>query len=133
MLADTGYRLKDLALHHNQIGDEGMKAFSKAIGSGALGNLKELHLHVNRIGDVGMAAFAEALKPTDRSPMGALAELTYLNLAANQVGDEGMKALSTAIASGSLPKLASVFFGGNPGNDMGAEEACSARGIEYTT
>ena len=67
MLADTGYRLKDLALHHNQIGDEGMKAFS------------------------------------------------------------------TAIASGLLPKLATVFVFGNPGNTMGVKQACSARGFHAET
>lgn len=213
--------LKDLRLHHNQIDDEGMKAFTKAIGSGSLGALKLLILSDNQIGDEGMKsiasgslgalqvlllaenqigndgmiALAKALEPNDKFPMGSLAKLTHLGISSNQIGDEGikafssaigsgalgslvelnlynnrignegMKAFSTAIASGSLGSLKRLFLfynvigdagmaafaealkpnekfpigslgnlqnlylDGNPGNNMGVKEACSARGI----
>ena len=114
--------LKELWLNRNQFGDEGMKAFSKAIGSGSLSSLKELVLSSNSIGDVGMKAFSEAIASE------SLGSLTNLFLYNNQIGDEGMKAFSTAIASGSLPKLAYVDVCRNPGNNMGVQEACSARG-----
>ena len=77
-----------------------------------------------------MIALAEALKPTDKFPMGALGKLEGLSLAANEIGDEGMAAFAEALKPGSLPKLANVYVGENPGNGMGLEEACSARGIK---
>ena len=60
----------------------------------------------------------------------ANAPLADLRLQFNQIGDAGMSEFSRAIASGSLPKLATVLVGVNPGNGMGVKEACSARGIK---
>ena len=38
-----------------------MRAFSDAVGGGALASLRELYLNYNMIGDVGMKAFSTAL------------------------------------------------------------------------
>jgi hypothetical protein len=57
--------IKILGLDDNQISDEGMKAFSTALSSGALGALKVLCFTQNKISDAGMIAFADAIKPTD--------------------------------------------------------------------
>ena len=46
--------------------------------------------------------------------MGALGSLDDLRLQENRIGDEGMKAFSSAIATGALPKHATVYVGGNP-------------------
>ena len=53
--------LQRLLLSHNQIGDEGMKAFSSALSSGSLASLETLGLLNNQIGDEGMKAFSSAL------------------------------------------------------------------------
>jgi hypothetical protein len=50
-----------LDLRNNQIGDEGMKAFSTAISSGSMGALEVLNLSVNQIGDAGLRALAGAI------------------------------------------------------------------------
>ena len=93
--------LQALGLSRNQIGDEGMQAFSAAISSGSMGSLQQLWLGRNAIGDAGMIAFADALK----SPIGFMGGLQALGLSRNQIGDEGMKAFSAAISSGSLASL----------------------------
>ena len=53
--------LTRLDLTDNQIGDEGMKAFSTSITSGALGKLTYLNLGSNQIGDEGIKAFSAAI------------------------------------------------------------------------
>ena len=60
----------DLSL--NQIGSEGMKAFSTAIASG-LANLNSLVLDINQIGDEGMKAFSEAISSGSLANLAALA------------------------------------------------------------
>jgi hypothetical protein len=63
---------------------------------------------------------------------GALAILTKLYLHENQIGDEGMKAFSSALSSGSLPELDTLYVSlGNPGNTVGVEEICKSRGIYF--
>ena len=52
--------LTNLVLYNNKIGDEGMKAFAAAVGSGAIPQLQELSLSYNQIGDSGMQALAAA-------------------------------------------------------------------------
>jgi hypothetical protein len=64
-------------LGSNQIGDEGMEAFSTAISSGALASLEVLYFYDNQIGDEGMKAFSTAISS------GALASLQELYLHKN--------------------------------------------------
>jgi Leucine-rich repeat (LRR) protein len=94
--------LQELWLDENSIGDEGMKAFSSALSSGALASLQKLYLHHNQIGDAGMIAFAEALKPTDESPMGALASLEKLYLVNNPASDSAKNAVKAVASSRSI-------------------------------
>ena len=54
--------LQRLNLQRNQIGDEGMKAFTSALSCGALPSLVHLDLRSNSIGNEGMIAFVDAIK-----------------------------------------------------------------------
>jgi Ran GTPase-activating protein (RanGAP) involved in mRNA processing and transport len=90
---------QDLHLYNNNIGDDGMIAFSDAISKGAMAKLTYLGLSTNQIGNEGMQALSSAIAN------GAMAKLTYLSLRENQIGNEGMQALSSAIANGSMGKL----------------------------
>ena len=58
---------------------------------------------------------------------GSLANLMNLRLGNNQIGDEGMKAFSSALSSGSLPALETVYFLGNPGDDAIVKKALADR------
>ena len=122
-MVDSGAlaHLMTLRLSGNQIGDDGMKAFSAAIASGALGGLKELYLNHNEIGSEGMIAFSSAIAS------GALAKLEFLQLDYNKIGDAGMSAFSDAIASGSRGDLGKLIID-NPSQAL--RDACSARNIE---
>ena len=102
-------KLAYLYLYGNQIGDEGMVAFSAAISSGSLRALESLDLSSNQNGDVGMIEFSRSI------PIGSLRALTYLDLEQNQIGDPGMIEFSRSIAIGSLPALALVELDNNPG------------------
>ena len=64
--------LLTLLLSHNQIGDEGIKAFSTALASGALGSIETLSLASNQFGDEGMKSLASAIAS------GAMGKLGYL-------------------------------------------------------
>ena len=120
--------LKDLRLHWNQIGDDGLKALAEACASGALASLKELNLAMNQIGDAGLNALAEAIKPTANNASGALASLTTLELWGNAIGDDGMKALADACASGALASLKELVVDNS--EHPALEAACLARGID---
>ena len=118
-----------LFLAGNQIGDEGMKALSTALGNGALPNLTAMSLADNQIGNQGMAAFTSALRN------GALLALPHLEvrpsqsvhspltppsrhvhawqglaLDGNNIGDESMAAFATALRKGALPSLQQVVI-----------------------
>ena len=103
--------LEKLFLNDNQIGDEGMKAFSSALSSGSLASLETLGLHNNKIGDEGMKVFSTALSS------GALASLKGISLNGNQIGHEGMKAFSTSLSNGSLNSLTNLYLHNNPASD----------------
>ena len=124
--------LEGLNLNRNQIGDEGMMAFSGALSSGSLGSLAYLNLDNNRIGDAGMIAFANAIKPTDEIPMGALASLKELSLWGNEIGDSGMIAFADAIKPtdeipmGSLDTLTWLNLDVNQIGDEGMKAFSSA-------
>ena len=101
------WSLTELMLAGNQIGDEGMMAFSTSIASGSLASLETLGLHNNKIGDEGMKVFSTALSS------GVLASLQTLWLSRNQIGDEGMKAFSGALSSGAMGSLQKLYLNGN--------------------
>ena len=63
--------------------------------------------------------------------MGALRNLEMLWLKGNQIGDDGMKAFSTAIASGALASLMTLYVDdGRLGTDHPAlKAACETCGI----
>ena len=118
--------LKWLTLTGNQIGDEGMHAFSSALAKGALPNLKELNLLKNEIGDAGVSALADACA------RGALERLLVLDLRTNQVGDAGCIALATACASGALANLTELHLFQNQIGDAGITalaSACASRAL----
>ena len=54
--------LEWLFLNNNNIGDQGMIAFSDAISSGSLRSLAVLNLRHNQISDPGMIAFSNAIR-----------------------------------------------------------------------
>ena len=62
--------LATLVLDDNQIGDQGMIAFSNAISNGSLpGVLRELYLHENQIDDEGMKALSAAISSGSRGKL----------------------------------------------------------------
>jgi hypothetical protein len=109
-----------IEMSYNNIGDEGMKAFSSAIASGSLANLQQLVLSAVRIGHDEMAAFSAAIAS------GSLAKLEQLHLGYTRIGDKGMKAFSNAIASGSLANLKELDLGGNQIGDGGMKAFSTA-------
>eukprot|EP00966_Prymnesium_polylepis_P270575 6250732-Prymnesium_polylepis.1 len=58
-----------------------------------------------------------------------MAQLKELWLMQNQIGDKGMTAFSTALVSGAMANLKTLYTGVNPGNTSAVKEACGARGI----
>ena len=88
-----------LDLGGNQIGDAGLTALAKVVGSGALASLLQLSLISNLIGDAGLSALASACAS------GALAQLTVLGLSRNQIGDAGLSSLAVAVGNGALDHL----------------------------
>ena len=63
-------------LGRNNIGDEGMKAFSSALSSGSPASLRTLYLDSNQIGDDGIGAVSNALV---NGSMGSLVEISMTN------------------------------------------------------
>jgi hypothetical protein len=100
-------------LSDKKIGDVGMKLFSAALASGALGSLVELELGGNRIGYEGMKALALAVGS------GALPSLTRLILGGNEIGDEGMQAFAAAVGSGALASCRRLDLDNNQISDPG--------------
>ena len=120
------WSLTELMLAGNQIGDEGMMAFSTSIASGSLASLEQLGLQSNQIGDEGMKAFSTALSS------GSLASLKGISLNGNQIGHEGMKAFSTSLSNGSLNSLTNLYLHNNPASDTAKntmKAVASSRGI----
>eukprot|EP00966_Prymnesium_polylepis_P081688 1892354-Prymnesium_polylepis.1 len=74
-----------------------------------------------------MKAFSTALASS-----GAMAKLEKLLLFNNQIGDQGMQAFSTALASGAMANLETLYMHRNPGDPAAVKEACKARGISCT-
>ena len=62
-----GGSLTLLDMGRNEIGDEGMTAFAKAVRRGGVRELKTLYLHSNRIGNAGAISFAAALSSSSSS------------------------------------------------------------------
>ena len=77
-------QLQELYLSHNNIGDEGMKAFVHAIkGTDSfrpLLQLETLHLHNNQIGTVGMRALKTTLNE-NKHVLPSLAPTVFLTYA----------------------------------------------------
>jgi len=96
ILIESAPNLAQLYLFSNQIGVDGMRAFSSALDCGAMANIKCLGLGSNSIGDAGMIALCSALAD------GALANLVSLVLASNGIGNLGLEALSAALDGGAL-------------------------------
>ena len=86
-----------LNLDDNQIGNDGIIEFAKAItpvtkyGSGALPGLRVLSLTNNGITGIGMTVFADACAS------GAMANLVKLDISHNNIGNAGIIALAKAI------------------------------------
>ena len=75
--------------------------------------LEHLSLNCNPLGDEGLAALLEApLSPATTE--GGLTKLKSLNLSFTQVTDAGCAALATALESGALPALETLFLIGIP-------------------
>ena len=85
-------KLTWLGLWDNQIGDEGIKAFSSALSS-ALATLTWLDLDSNQIGDEGMKAFSGALSS---GALGSLLELEIGNNPASNSAKDTMKAVASS-------------------------------------
>lgn len=79
------YRIEELDLMHNALGDEGAKVVAQSINK----YMKKIHLCHNDIGDLGAIALAEALGKHKK---------VEIDLSHNQIGDQGAKALTEATA-----------------------------------
>jgi hypothetical protein len=98
-------RLKCLVLARTAIGDAGLVALAPALRRRPA--LKELYLHGNPFGDEGLAALVAPPQPAGAPPptTGGLAKLNALFLASTQITDDGCDALAAALGSGALPAL----------------------------
>ena len=116
--------LTTLVLQDN-IGDQGMLAFSNAISSGSMANLEYLNLGGNQIGDVGMAVFSP-----NPYRVHAWGGSVAFFLTGNLIGDAGMIKFSEALGKGSLPVYEVICVHTNPGNAAQLKAACAVRGIQ---
>jgi len=103
-------RLRELSLHHNQIGEAGVAALARACEGGAapLAQLSELHLFNNALGSAGLEALARACRG------GAWPQLSHLDLREIDAGDGGLVALAAAGARGALAQLKHLDLRHNP-------------------
>lgn len=133
-------KLKHLRLPSNQIGNDGIIAFAKAItpitGRGALPNLTILNLQENGITWVGMIAFANACAS------GALTNLIKFSIASNNIGNGGTIALAIAIKPvnknriGAFPRLKNLDLSDNGIGETGMiafANACKSRALPELT
>ena len=121
-------QLSYLALDGNQIGD--LTALATECVSGALASLQTLSLSRNLIGDVGTTALADILAadPTRWT----LPSLLYLRLDQNAIGDAGISSLADALGTGALRTLLTLWVDSGPlGKDHPKLTAvCGKYGIE---
>jgi Ran GTPase-activating protein (RanGAP) involved in mRNA processing and transport len=112
---------KVLNLNDKQLTNEDCLVIGHIAANGSLAELEELWLGGNQIGDGVLQAFASAVLPN----------LTHLGLAENNISDGGMQAFATVVASGSLPKLRTLYVddGALGTKHPALQAACQARGI----
>ena len=84
---ETNTTLKDLDLHHNNLGPAGAESLATALERNA--TLTNLNLRNNTLGPAGVESLVTALK--------ANKTLTYLNLPGNNIGPAGCESLATAL------------------------------------
>jgi hypothetical protein len=103
-------RLKILDLGNTAIGDAGLVALAPALRR--LPALEELKLWNNPLGNEGLAALVAPPPPAGAPPppTGGLAKLTWLDLSHTQIADTGCAALASALDSGALPALETLFL-----------------------
>lgn len=82
--------LHEISVSHNQIGNEGMKAFASLISSKALRPLIKLNMAGNYIGDEGVKSFVSSISG------GSLWSLVELDLSSNVFGSVGIIAFEEA-------------------------------------
>lgn len=118
--------VEELSLRENKIGDEGFKAFSQAVAGGALPSLQKFYMERNAIGNEGLRAFSAALGG------GALSKLEVIILSMNEIGDPGVKALADAICKGALSRVERLYLEGNRIGDKGLKALAVAFGHSTT-
>jgi len=122
-----------LSLNTTPVGDAGASALAAALGRGALPRLKTLFLSSTALGDAGLVALAPALRRRPAleglyvagnplggdglaalvappPPTGVLANLKTLHLGYTQITDAGCAALASALESGALPSLKTLWL-----------------------
>ena len=103
--------LRRLALIRSQIGDQAASALASALTTRAVPSLEHLQLSRNQIGDVGLVALAPALRQ--------LPTLEMLHLCNNLISDRGLAALIAQPMTGVLEQLETLALSGNHITDAG--------------
>ena len=103
--------LRRLALIRSQIGDQAASALASALTTRAVPSLEHLQLSGNQIGDVGLVALAPALRQ--------LPTLEMLHLCNNLISDRGLAALIAQPMTGVLEQLETLALSGNHITDAG--------------
>ena len=90
--------------------------------------LETLHLAGNPLGDEGLAALVAPPLPAGAPPppTGVLTKLKELDLDYTQSTDAGCAALASALDSGALPSLESLFLRSIPATSVAARESVYA-------
>ena len=89
---NSGWRVVDLDLGMNEIGDAGCTELANSLVSTCGNNLTRLQMRLNKCRNDGALALAKALGDTN-------CKLKFLSLASNVIGTVGLKALMQAIGS----------------------------------
>ena len=103
--------LRRLALIRSQIGDQAASALASALTTRAVPSLEHLQLSRNKIGDVGLVALAPALRQ--------LPTLEMLHLCNNLISDRGLAALIAQPMTGMLEQLKTLDLSRNHVTDAG--------------
>ena len=103
--------LRRLALIRSQIGDQAASALASALTTQAVPSLEHLQLSRNQIGDVGLVALAPALRQ--------LPTLEMLHLCNNLISDRGLAALIAQPMTGVLEQLKTLDLSRNHITDAG--------------
>jgi len=129
------WKVLDLRLSSNALGDEGTRALAAVLGEGCLSKLERLHLNHNGIRDQGAIAIGAALSS------GQLRRLEAVDLGYNGIGACGLRALTESVAVATplrvqcpCESLRHINVEGNPGcKEEAMSELADALRLKFET